>query len=138
MKYITVIILTLLSLSGSQAQSSIRLDPETRVAAADSTERPIIQLEVTINSIRLLKIKADSTVARDFTFKKGSTLSITCVSDLTESGAQEIFTKFNNEPEKRYREPIRFIARGRHTLVVRAKSPAGGESSLKISFTVIE
>lgn len=105
----------------------------------DSTYGAVIQLEVTINSIRLLKVKSDSVIqARNFTIKKGSTVNISYLSDNESTGVPGIFTKLNHEPETRYYQPLRLVARGHHTLTVRAVTENGRESTMNLSFTVIE
>lgn len=140
MKHTALLIIAILFCSMAIAQSGKMMDPETihKPTAVDTTVGPVIQLEVTINSILLLKLNSDSAaVTRDFALKRGSTLNITCISRSAYSaGVPEIYTKFNNEPERRYHQPVRLVARGHHTLNVRALTEGGGESSLKIAFTV--
>lgn len=134
-------ILTLLLISGLSGQMFARdhrsntLDlthPALRQSAG-----PVIQAEVKANSISIFRIKSDSvTIEQRAVFPKGSYLSVTAGDQNT--GSPEIYLKFNEAQEKLYREPIKLIAKGRHTLKIRAINSIGLESSLTLTYLIIE
>jgi hypothetical protein len=138
MNRIVLILFASFSFSIARAQSGSHLDPELRIAN-DTTLGAVLELEVAINSIRLLKMKSDSVFTpKQAVFPKGSSLKLTEHTNSYQSGSVKIFFAFNQEKEQRYHKPVRLTAIGRHTVKVRVVAEGGRESLLELSFQVIE
>jgi hypothetical protein len=98
---------------------------------------PIISLEISFNHIQLYRIKSDSLATETrAVFLKGSLLSVNALTQ--QSGNVSIYTTFNEAREQLYRDPIKLIAKGRHSVKIRAVDTSGNESSLTFNYLIIE
>jgi hypothetical protein len=97
---------------------------------------PVVKIEVTCRYVSLYTIKSDTTGTDQRTvFPKGSVLSI---SGDNNSVPKAIYVTVNQTQEELYKEPIKLIARGRHTVKVRAIDKDNNETTLSITYLIVE
>lgn len=98
---------------------------------------PVVKIEVSCKYVSLYTVKSDtdSTTQRKV-FPKGSVLSIS--GDNATSEPTAIYITVNQTQEELYKEPIKLIARGRHTVKIRALDKDNNETTLSITYLVVE
>lgn len=126
MKSIRAIILFVLCLTGLQVLASEPL----------RHEGPVVKIEVTCKYVNLYTIKSDTAAtAQRKIFPKGSLLSI---SGDDSSVPKAIYVTVNQTQEELYKEPIKLIAKGRHTVKIRAVDKDNNETTLSITYLIVE
>lgn len=110
-----------------------------RAFASDlpDNDGPIVKIEVTCKYISLLTVKSDTTATdQRKVFPKGSVLSIS--GDESASEPRAIYVTVNQTQEELYKEPIKLNAKGRHTIKIRALDKDNNETTLSITYLIIE
>lgn len=98
---------------------------------------PVVKIEVTCKYVSLYTIKSDTTSTdQRKVFPKGSVLSIS--GDDNTSEPRAIYITVNQTQEELYKEPIKLIAKGRHTIKVRALDKDNNETTLSITYLIVE
>lgn len=98
---------------------------------------PVVKIEVTCKYISLLTVKSDTTATdQRKVFPKGSILSIS--GDESASEPRAIYVTVNQTKEELYKEPIKLNAKGRHTIKIRALDKDNNETTLSITYLIIE
>lgn len=98
---------------------------------------PVLKIEVTCKYVSLYTITSDTVAsAKRKIFPKGSVLSITGNDETTV--AKAIYVTLNQEREELYKEPIKLNAKGRHTLKIRALDKDNNETTLSITYLIVE
>lgn len=98
---------------------------------------PIVKIEVTCKYVSLYTVKSDTAAtAQRKIFPKGSVLSISGDDETSEPTA--IYVTVNQQEEGLYKEPIKLMAKGRHTLKIRALGKDNKETSFTITYLVVE
>lgn len=97
---------------------------------------PVVKIEVTCKYVSLYSMTSD-TIANEKrkVFPKGSVLSI---SGEDVGTAKAIYVTINQEQEELYKEPIKLNAKGRHTLKIRALDKDNNETTLSITYLIVE
>ena len=107
------------------------------VAEGTPNEGPVVKVEVTCKYIKLYTVKSDTaTTAQRRVFPKGSILSISGHDKGSE--LKTIFVTINQTEEELYKEPIKLIAKGRHTVKIRALDKDNNETILSITYLIVE
>lgn len=98
---------------------------------------PVVKVEVTCRYVSLYTVTSDtvSTPQRKV-FPKGSVLSIS--GDHKNSEPKTIYVTINQAQEELYKEPIKLIAKGRHTVKIRALDKDNNETTLSITYLIVE
>lgn len=98
---------------------------------------PVVKIEVTCKYVSLYTTKSDTTVTEQRkVFPKGSVLSVSGDNDNSEPKA--IYVTVNQTQEELYKEPIKLIAKGRHTVKIRAIDKDNNETTLSITYLIVE
>lgn len=98
---------------------------------------PVVKIAVTCKYVNLYTITSDTTeTAQRKIFPKGSVLSIS--GDTDASGSTAIYITVNQTQEVLYKEPIKLIAKGRHTVKIRALDKDNNETTLSITYLIVE
>lgn len=98
---------------------------------------PVVKIEVTCKYVSLYSIKSDTVATTQRrVFPKGSVLSIS--GEDKNSTAKTIYVTVNQTEEELYKEPIKLIAKGRHTIKIRALDKDNNETMLSITYLIVE
>lgn len=98
---------------------------------------PVVKVEVTCKYVNLYTTTSDTTVTTQRkVFPKGSLLSIS--GDDINSEPKFIYITVNQTQEELYKEPIKLTAKGRHTVKIRAIDKDNNETTLSITYLIVE
>jgi hypothetical protein len=98
---------------------------------------PVVKIEVTCKYVSLYTTKSDTAATTQRkVFPKGSILSISGDNDHSEPKA--IYVTVNQTQEELYKAPIKLIAKGRHTVKIRALDKDNNETTLSITYLIVE
>lgn len=98
---------------------------------------PVIKVEVTCRYVSLYTVTSDTVATpQRKVFPKGSVLSIS--GDNKDSEPKTIYVTLNQAQEELYKEPIKLIAKGRHTIKIRALDKDNNETTLSITYLIVE
>lgn len=98
---------------------------------------PVVKVEVTCRYVSLYTVTSDTaTTLQRKVFPKGSVLSIS--GDNKNSEPKTIYVTVNQAQEELYKEPIKLIAKGRHTVKIRALDKDNNETTLSITYLIVE
>lgn len=112
------------------AQRAMALEPTVN-------DGPVVRIEVTCKYISLYTVTSDTDATeKRKIFPKGSVLSISGEDGTVEP--KTIFITLNQAQEELYKEPIKLNAKGRHTVKIRALDKDSNETTLTITYLVVE
>src|SRR5688572_29927665 len=98
---------------------------------------PVIKVEVTCKYVSLYTVKSDTALTdKRKVFPKGSVLSIS--GDNENSLPKAIYVTLNQTEEELYKDPIKLTAKGRHTVKIRAIDKDNNETTLSITYLIVE
>ncbi len=100
-------------------------------------EGPVVKIEVSCRYVNLYTLKSDTAAtAQRKIFPKGSVLSISGENANSEPTA--IYITVNQTQEELYKDPIKLIAKGRHTVKIRAVDKDHNETTVTITYLIVE
>lgn len=104
-------------------------------ANQSSAEGPVLIVEVDAKHVNLFRCYSDG-VGSDqrAVFPKGSTLTIFSKTE----ALKEVYITIDEATEQHYQEPVKLIAKGRHTIKIRALNVSGNETLVTVNYLVIE
>lgn len=127
-----MIVFALLSTTGN-ATTILHDTPENDTIA---NHGPQVLINVTSKFINVFHWSSDSTrSAQSPVFPKGSSLTIQGKDD---GAVKKIYYVLDDAAEREYNEAIKLVARGRHTLKLRATDRLGNETQMELTFLVVE
>jgi hypothetical protein len=98
---------------------------------------PVVKIEVKCNYVSLYTVKSDTAAtSQRKIFPKGSLLSISGNDD--NSMPKAIYVTINQTQEELYKEPIKLNAKGRHTVKIRAVDKDNKETTLTLTYLIVE
>jgi putative lipoic acid-binding regulatory protein len=87
--------------------------------------------------VSLYTVKSDTALTdKRKVFPKGSVLSIS--GDNENSLPKAIYVTLNQTEEELYKDPIKLTAKGRHTVKIRAIDKDNNETTLSITYLIVE
>lgn len=105
--------------------------------AAPVNDGPVVKIEVSCKYVNLYTLSSDSNVNQQRkVFPKGSVLTISGEDEASEPKA--IYVTVNQTQEELYKEPLKLNAKGRHTVKIRAIGKDNNETTLSITYLIVE
>lgn len=96
---------------------------------------PVVSASITFKHISLKNYQSNLSLTKATVFPRGSELTI---AGADTAGMREIYISHDNASESLYHEPIRLIARGRHTARIRAIDSLGNETLYSFDYIINE
>ncbi len=96
---------------------------------------PVVNASIAFKHINLKNYQSNISLNKVTVFPRGSELT---VAGADTAGMREIYISLDNASESLYHEPIRLIARGRHTARIRAIDALGNETLYSFDYIINE